>query len=156
MSGAPWYLPDNWLVVGLAILSGAMWSQIWKLHRRTRTHTKPPRYQVAVVNCAVTATLLALFGWLDDQSAKHAIRIALMWGAPAPLLWLGVQEGVVKWAPWLAGAVGASRREGARRDGAWSEVHRAHYRRECGLFGDTVEISDGVKQVKAAKRGEKP
>ena len=147
---APWWLPQDWLVVVLSILGGVVLTQFWKLHCRYRFGNKPRRYVIAFMSVVFTGALLTAFGWLDDQPIKQAIRTGMLWGLPSPILWLVIQWAIRRHAPGLADAIGECRRT-HRADGErWTEEQRQAYRR--GLFEDTVQIEDGVKQVKDAKK----
>lgn len=142
----PWWLPENWMMVGLGIISGHALAEIWALHCRYRFANKPRRYVKALMTMLVTSCLLSALGWLDGQSLRAAIYIGVLWGCPSPLLWIAFQEAVHWKSPALAARLGYERR-GPREDPTqWTPERRELHRR--GLFEDTgkmdaVERKDG-------------
>lgn len=143
MTEAPWWLPEDWLVVVLGITSSYGLAQIWFLHCRYRFGRKPPRYQKALVTIAIAVVWLSLLGWLDDQGIKKAIHTGLLWGSASPILWMVIQE-IVYWkSPSLAVRLGYDRRGPRSDETQWDDQKRELCRR--GLFEDTA-------QMKAVKR----
>lgn len=138
MGGAPWWLPDNWTIVALGLISGHSMAQAWALHCRYARGRKPRRYIKALMTMAVTIPLLSLFVWLDGSTLRKALGVGLPYGCASPVLWIVIQEAVALRSPALAAKLGYDRRTDRPNDGAWGESKRELYRR--GLFEDTASM----------------
>lgn len=145
---APWwvfYLPDA-QTAAICIVGGAVWTQVWKLHRKESTGSKPKDHISVLASIVLTFVIAVPMFWTETKDIAQTLAKSVMIASASPVAW-GVLVGVVRrYFPWLASVFGEERRYS--RDPSrevWSDE-----RREKALFGDTDEWSQD--QINRAKQ----
>jgi hypothetical protein len=130
-------MPD-WLLTFLpaweegvrCVVAGATLTALWRAYCHPK---RLPRRVIATASMLITFAIAAVVVWARTRELVEALSNALVIGAMSPIVWAVLVAAAVKWAPWLAHALGEDRC--APRREPWTPEQRRR-----ALFDDTDRI----------------